>query len=141
MDLPTFTKSKQLQMVSKISEGVEVSVEVFYQNDYSNPMNQDFMFAYRVSVENHNGFAVKLLRRHWFIFDSNGEHREVEGEGVIGIQPVLNPSQQYQYVSGCNLKTEMGKMHGTYLMENQNNKEQFYVNIPAFEMIVPFKNN
>jgi ApaG protein len=141
LDLLTFTKSKQLQMVSKISEGVEVSVEVFYQNDYSNPMNQDYMFAYRVSVENHNGFAVKLLRRHWFIFDSNGEHREVEGEGVIGIQPVLNPSQQYQYVSGCNLKTEMGKMHGTYLMENQNNKEQFYVNIPAFEMIVPFKNN
>ena len=141
MDLLTFTKSKQLQMVSKISEGVEVSVEVFYQNDYSNPMNQDYMFAYRVSVENHNGFAVKLLRRHWFIFDSNGEHREVEGEGVIGIQPVLNPSQQYQYVSGCNLETEMGKMHGTYLMENQNNKEQFYVNIPAFEMIVPFKNN
>jgi ApaG protein len=128
-------------MVSKISEGVEVSVEVFYQNDYSNPMNQDYMFAYRVSVENHNGFAVKLLRRHWFIFDSNGENREVEGEGVIGIQPVLKPSEQYQYVSGCNLKTEMGKMHGTYLMENQNNKEQFYVNIPAFEMIVPFKNN
>ncbi|MEI6585379.1 MAG: Co2+/Mg2+ efflux protein ApaG [Sediminibacterium sp.] len=128
-------------MVSKISEGVEVSVEVFYQNDYSNPMNQDYMFAYRVTVENHNSFAVKLLRRHWFIFDSNGENREVEGEGVIGIQPVLNPSEQYQYVSGCNLKTEMGKMHGTYLMENQNNKEQFYVNIPAFEMIVPFKNN
>jgi ApaG protein len=128
-------------MVSKISEGVEVSVEVFYQNDYSNPMNQDYMFAYRVTVENHNGFAVKLLRRHWFIFDSNGENREVEGEGVIGIQPVLKPSEQYQYVSGCNLKTEMGKMHGTYLMENQNNKEQFYVNIPAFEMIVPFKNN
>ena len=141
MDLLTFTKSKQLQMVSKISEGVEVSVEVFYQNDYSNPMNQDYMFAYRVTVENHNGFAVKLLRRHWFIFESNGEHREVEGEGVIGIQPVLKPSEQYQYVSGCNLKTEMGKMHGTYLMENQNNKEQFYVNIPAFEMIVPFKNN
>lgn len=141
MDFLTFTKSKQLQMVSKISEGVEVSVEVFYQNDYSNPMNQDYMFAYRVTVENHNGFALKLLRRHWFIFDSNGEHREVEGEGVIGNQPVLKPSEQYQYVSGCNLKTEMGKMHGTYLMENQNNKEQFYVNIPAFEMIVPFKNN
>jgi ApaG protein len=141
LDFLTFTKSKQLQMVSKISEGVEVSVEVFYQNDYSNPMNQDYMFAYRVTVENHNGFALKLLRRHWFIFDSNGEHREVEGEGVIGIQPVLKPSEQYQYVSGCNLKTEMGKMHGTYLMENQNNKEQFYVNIPAFEMIVPFKNN
>jgi ApaG protein len=128
-------------MVSKISEGVEVSVEIFYQSDYSKPLNQEFMFAYRVTIENHNTFSIKLLRRHWFIFDSNGEHKEVEGEGVIGIQPVLQPNENYQYVSGCNLKTEMGKMHGTYLMENQNNKERFYVKIPSFDMIVPFKNN
>ena len=109
-------------MVSKISEGVEVSVEIFYQSDYSKPLNQEFMFAYRVTIENHNTFSIKLMRRHWFIFDSNGEHKEVEGEGVIGIQPILQPNENYQYVSGCNLKTEMGKMHGTYLMENQNNK-------------------
>ena len=128
-------------MVSKISEGVEVSVEIFYQSDYSKPLNQEFMFAYRVTIENHNIFSIKLLRRHWFIFDSNGEHKEVEGEGVIGIQPIIQPNQNYQYVSGCNLKTEMGKMHGTYLMENQNNKERFYVKIPSFDMIVPFKNN
>ncbi|HQR92185.1 MAG: Co2+/Mg2+ efflux protein ApaG [Bacteroidetes bacterium 24-39-8] len=128
-------------MISKISEGVEISVEIFYQSDYSNPLNQEFMFAYRITIENHNNFTVKLLRRHWFIFDSNGEHREVEGEGVIGIQPVLKPGETYQYVSGCNLKTEMGRMHGTYLMENQHNKESFKVNIPSFDMIVPFKNN
>lgn len=128
-------------MVSKISEGVEVSVEIFYQQDYSNPLNQEYMFAYRVTIENHNTFSIKLLRRHWFIFDSNGEHKEVEGEGVIGIQPILQPNENYQYVSGCNLKTEMGKMHGTYLMENQNNMERFYVKIPSFEMIVPFKYN
>jgi ApaG protein len=128
-------------MISKISEGVEISVEIFYQSDYSNPLNQEFMFAYRITLENHNNFTVKLLRRHWFIFDSNGEHREVEGEGVIGIQPVLKPGETYQYVSGCNLKTEMGRMHGTYLMENQHNKETFKVNIPSFDMIVPFKNN
>jgi ApaG protein len=128
-------------MISKISEGVEISVEIFYQSDYSNPLNQEFMFAYRITIENHNNFTVKLLRRHWFIFDSNGEHREVEGEGVIGIQPVLKPGETYQYVSGCNLKTEMGRMHGTYLMENQHNKETFKVNIPSFDMIVPFKNN
>lgn len=128
-------------MVSKISEGVEVSVEIFYQSDYSKPLHQEFMFAYRVTIENHNTFSIKLLRRHWFIFDSNGENKEVEGEGVIGIQPILQPNENYQYVSGCNLKTEMGKMHGTYLMENQNNKERFYVKIPSFDMIVPFKNN
>jgi ApaG protein len=124
-----------------ISEGVEVSVETFYQQDYSNPMQSEYMFAYRISIENHNSFPVKLHRRHWHIFDSNGSHREVEGEGVVGVQPVLSPGEKYQYVSGCNLKTEMGKMHGTYQMENLNSKQLFDVNIPAFEMFVPFKNN
>ena len=107
-----------------ISEGVEVSVESFYQPDYSNPISAEFMFAYRITIENHNQFPVKLLRRHWHIFDSNGQNREVEGEGVVGIQPILNPGERYQYVSGCNLRTEMGKMYGTYLMENSNNKKE-----------------
>ena len=128
-------------MTSMISEGVEVSVESFYQPDYSNPISAEFMFAYRITIENHNQFPVKLLRRHWHIFDSNGQNREVEGEGVVGVQPILNPGERYQYVSGCNLRTEMGKMFGTYLMENINNKKEFQVNIPSFEMIVPFKNN
>lgn len=128
-------------MVSKISEGVQISVETFYQPDYSNPANNEFMFAYRITIENHNNFTVKLLRRQWYIFDSTGENREVEGEGVVGLQPVIQAGQQFQYVSGCNLKTEMGRMHGTYLMENQNNKSTFTVNIPPFEMVVPFKNN
>ena len=128
-------------MVSKISEGVTISVETFYQPDYSNPENNEYMFAYRITLENNNTFTVQLLRRHWYIFDSNCIHREVEGEGVIGIQPKINPGEKYQYVSGCNLRTEMGKMHGTYFMENTNTKKTFLVNIPSFEMIVPFKLN
>ena len=128
-------------MVSLISEGVEVSVETYYQQDYSNPMQSEYMFAYRIAIENHNSFPVKLHRRHWYIFDSTGSTREVEGEGVVGVQPVLSPGEKYQYVSGCNLRTEMGRMHGTYQMENLNSKQFFDVNIPAFEMFVPFKNN
>lgn len=128
-------------MVSMISEGVEVSVETFFQQDYSNPMQSEYMFAYRIAIENHNSFPVKLHRRHWHIFDSNGTYREVEGEGVVGVQPVLSPGEKYQYVSGCNLRTEMGRMHGTYQMENLNSKSFFDVNIPPFEMFVPFKNN
>lgn len=128
-------------MTSKISEGVEVSVETFYQPDYSNPLQSEFMFAYRITIENHNSFSVKLHRRHWTIFDSNGTTREVEGEGVVGVQPTLTPGEKYQYVSGCNLRTEMGKMQGSYQMENLSNKSMFDVNIPAFEMIVPFKGN
>lgn len=128
-------------MVNLISEGVEISVETFYQQDYSKPLQSEYMFAYRITIENHNSFPIKLHRRHWNIFDSNGTYREVEGEGVIGVQPVLAPGESYKYVSGCNLRTEMGKMSGTYLMENLDNKKMFDVNIPAFEMIVPLKYN
>lgn len=128
-------------MVSKISAGIKVSVEVYYQPDYSNPLNNEFMFAYRITIENSNAFAVKLLTRNWHIFDSNGEHREVEGEGVVGQQPVISSGKQFQYSSGCNLRTEIGKMHGTYTLENLNNKQRFTVNIPAFQMIVPTKYN
>ena len=128
-------------MNSKISEGVLVSVETFYQQDYSNPIQSEYMFAYRITIENHNPFPVKLHSRHWHIFDSNGSYREVEGEGVVGMQPIINPGDEYQYVSGCNLHTEMGRMHGTYLMENLDNRQLFEVNIPAFEMITPFKYN
>jgi ApaG protein len=128
-------------MNSKISEGVQVSVETFYQQDYSNPLQSEYMFAYRITIENHNSFPVKLHSRHWHIFDSNGSYREVEGEGVVGMQPVINPGDEYQYVSGCNLHTEMGRMHGSYLMENVENQQLFDVNIPAFEMITPFKFN
>ena len=128
-------------MVSKISEGVTISVETFYQPDYSNPANNEFMFAYRITIENNNIFPIKLLRRHWHINDSDGSHKEVEGEGVVGIQPEINPGKNYQYISGCNLRSEMGKMHGTYLMENGNTQKQFRVLIPAFEMVVPYKMN
>ena len=128
-------------MTSKISSGVKISVENSYQPEYSNPMNSEFMFAYKITIEYNNNFPVKLLRRHWFIYDSNGSNREVEGEGVVGVQPVIDAGASYQYISGCNLRSEMGKMHGTYLLENVNNKKTFDVYIPSFEMFVPFKMN
>jgi ApaG protein len=128
-------------MVSKISEGVKVTVETYYQPDYSNPVSSEFMFAYRITILNNNSFPIKLLSRHWFIFDSNGSHRETEGEGVVGVQPQINPGEQYQYVSGCNLRTEMGRMSGTYTMENITNKHHFTVIVPPFEMSAPFKLN
>jgi ApaG protein len=128
-------------MNSKISGGVKIIVETFYQSEYSNPVNNEFMFAYKITIENSNDFPVKLLRRRWSIYDSNGSVKEVEGEGVVGVQPVIAPASSYQYISGCNLRTEMGKMHGTYLLENVNNKKTFNVIIPSFLLEAPFKMN
>lgn len=130
-----------MKMISKISEGVLTSVETFYQANYSNPADNNFVFAYRITIENHNIFSVKLLRRHWHIFDSNGTYKEVEGEGVVGVQPVIPPTEKHQYVSSCSLHSEMGRMSGTYEMQNLNTKTLFNVIIPSFELIAPSKMN
>lgn len=128
-------------MISMVSGGVQVTVETYYQPEYSNPVGSEFMFAYRITIENQNEFAVRLISRHWHIFDSNGDFREVQGEGVVGVQPLIAPGEAYQYISGCNLKTEMGRMHGEYLMENIMTHRTFNVSIPSFEMQAPLKLN
>lgn len=128
-------------MISQISRGVRISVETFYQPEYSNPLNSEFMFAYKITIENHNEFPIQLLSRHWYIYDSNGSSREVQGDGVVGIQPVIAPGNSYQYISGCNLRSEMGKMNGTYQFENAHNKKIFEVSIPSFQMVASFKMN
>ncbi|QGW29297.1 Co2+/Mg2+ efflux protein ApaG [Phnomibacter ginsenosidimutans] len=128
-------------MHSLITQGVEITVETYYQPDFSNPTHNEYMFAYRITLENHNPFPVQLLRRHWDIFDSNGEYREVDGDGVVGQQPVLNPGEVFRYVSGCNLQSDMGKMWGHYEMINLLSQQSFEVEIPAFDMLAPFKGN
>jgi ApaG protein len=128
-------------MSNAITSGVEITVETFYQPEYSNPMLHEFMFAYRITIENHNPYTVQLLSRHWYIFDSVGEYREVEGDGVIGQQPILLQGETFQYVSGCQLRSEMGTMHGRYEMSNLGNHKPFTVEIPRFELISPLKNN
>lgn len=128
-------------MVTAITDGVKVSVETIYQPEYSNPANEHFMFAYRIEISNLSDYAVQLMRRQWFIFDSNSSRREVEGEGVVGIQPVINPGETHVYVSGCNLKTDMGSMQGKYLMKRLMDEAEFEVEIPEFTLIAPYKLN
>lgn len=128
-------------MVTKITDGVKISVETIYQPEYSNPANEHFMFAYRVNIENLTENSVQLLNRHWHIFDSNGTKREVEGEGVVGQQPVIEPGDNHEYVSGCNLKTDIGSMRGSYEMERIVDGLKFRVNIPEFYLIAPYKLN
>jgi len=128
-------------MYKAVTKDVEVSVETFFQESASQPDASRFVFAYRILIENHSEFTIKLLRRHWHIIDSNGELSEVEGEGVVGQQPVLEPEQKHEYVSGCELQSEMGKMHGTYLMEKQIDGTTFEVEIPEFVMMAPYRLN
>jgi len=128
-------------MVQQVTEGVSITVETFYQAEQSNPINSEYLFAYRVTIENLTGSPLKLLSRKWEIIDSNGSYREVEGDGVVGEQPIIDAGDSYQYVSAANLRSDMGKMHGSYKMENLNNGKLLIVAIPEFQMEAPFKMN
>ena len=128
-------------MQNKITEGVRISVEVFYQPDYSQPTSGDYMFAYRITITNESDYAVKLLSRKWTIVDANGISREVAGDGVVGQQPVIESGASHQYVSGSQIKTEIGKMYGTYLMQRTFDDSKFTVHIPEFQLVAPYKLN
>lgn len=128
-------------MVSQISGGVQVSVETFYKEGHSIPLERIFVFGYKITLHNSNPFPVKLISRHWKIVDSCGINQKVEGDGVVGVQPVLGFNKTYHYVSGCSLLSEMGKMSGAYIFEQVQQKKYFHVIIPAFQLIAPFKLN
>lgn len=128
-------------MVTEVTQGVKVTVETEYQPSYSSPSQYHYVFTYRVTIENQSDFTVQLMRRHWHIHDAAYTVREVEGEGVVGQQPVLEPGQVHQYVSGCNLKSGVGKMLGTYLVERVVDGATFQVTIPEFTMVAPLRLN
>lgn len=128
-------------MITQSTAGINVSVECIYQSEYSNPDNMHFMFAYRITIENSSDYTAQLVSRHWEIFDSIGEHKQVDGEGVVGEQPILLPGTSHQYVSGCNLKSELGYMEGHYIMVREIDGQQFKVDIPRFNLIAPFRLN
>lgn len=84
------------------------------------PDGARFVFAYTIRISNQGSAPAQLCRRHWFITDAHGGVREVEGEGVVGSQPLLHPGESFEYTSGCVLETPHGAMHGSYTMFRPN---------------------
>ena len=128
-------------MVTEVTDGVKVTVEVEYQPDYSSPKQHHYVFTYQVTIENNSSKTLQLKRRKWIINDAGYPIRTVEGEGVVGRQPILEPGQKHQYISGCNLRSGIGKMYGSYQMEKVMDGQPVIIQIPEFKMIVPFKLN
>ncbi len=117
--------------------GITVSVVARYEPQHSRPHLQRYVFSYHITIENHSNATVQLLRRHWHIVDAAGMRREVEGPGVIGQQPILDPGESHSYSSWCPLSTPVGKMYGTFLMVRQVDGRLFKVCIPEFALEAP----
>jgi ApaG protein len=118
------------------TRGIVVRVSVSFLPEQSEPANGRWFWAYHIRLENHVHQEVQLLTRRWVITDGRGARHSVEGEGVVGEQPVIGPSQSYDYVSGCPLDTPTGAMEGSYQMIGADG-EIFDVRIPRFLLVGP----
>ncbi|MBL4624093.1 MAG: Co2+/Mg2+ efflux protein ApaG [Flavobacteriales bacterium] len=128
-------------MTTEVTEGIHITVKSFYRPEFSNPLKNHFMYTYRITIENNSNSTVQLISRHWYIFDSTADDYEVEGQGVVGIQPVLSPGDVHEYESACELTSEIGNMYGSYTMQRQIDGSLFEVKVPKFQLIAPMKLN
>jgi ApaG protein len=115
-----------------ITDGVRVTVRPRFSAQHSEPAEPRFVFIYRIRIENVGDRTAQLLRRQWHIHDDAEGDTEVEGEGVIGEQPVLAPGDVHEYESFCVLRGPSGSMEGSYTFESVG--RQFPVRVPKFDL-------
>lgn len=123
---------------TKTTDSIKVSVIPTYLDEQSQPLDNLYVWAYTVQVENLSDSQVQLLNRHWEIVDSAGQKLQVDGEGVVGEQPILKPGEGFRYTSGTSLPTPSGVMLGNYLMEDATGK-RFPIDVPAFSLDSPHR--
>lgn len=120
-----------------MSETARVSVHVQsqYVASQSSPEDDRYVFAYTITIRNLGRSAVQLLGRYWLITNGNGRETEVQGEGVVGEQPLIAAGNEFQYTSGAVIETPMGTMQGHYVMVDEQG-ESFHVEIPVFRLAI-----
>lgn len=116
-------------------ESVNINIETEFVGVQPGKEEQ-FVFSYHITITNHSELNLQLLSRSWLITDANGEVTSVEGEGVVGQQPHFTPDEQYQYSSGCVLKTPIGSMQGYYYFVDSHG-EEYKAAIPIFTLAKP----
>jgi len=116
--------------------GIEIKTQVNYLPEQSDEAGNRFVFSYTITITNYGSASAKLLSRHWIITDAHHHVQEVRGQGVVGEQPLLQPSQSFEYTSGTVLATQVGTMRGSYQMQSEDGT-QFEIEIPQFVLSVP----
>ena len=123
-------------MSETVTQGIRIRVERNYLADRSSPLEGYYLFSYRVSIANEGADPARLVSREWIITDANGNEQRVNGPGVVGQQPLLEPGESFEYTSFCPLPTAMGSMHGSYQMEAESGRK-FDAMIAPFTLAVP----
>lgn len=118
------------------TDGVTVRVVTSFLEEQSVPTQARWFWSYHIRIENHRDDPVQLLTRHWRITDGRGAVNYVDGDGVVGEQPLIRPGGSHDYVSGCPLSTPSGLMEGHYRFIRADGAI-FEVEIPRFKLVAP----
>jgi ApaG protein len=121
---------------SATTEGITVRVAPNFLDEQSVPAQARWFWSYHIRIENHGDEPVQLLTRHWKITDGRGMVNHVDGDGVVGEQPVLKHGESHDYVSGCPLSTPSGVMEGQYRFIREDGST-FLADIPRFKLVAP----
>jgi len=117
-----------------ITNGIKISVISRFEPKHSNVHESRYVFSYNIRIQNESDYTIKVLRRHWFIMDSNCNQREVQGDGIVGEQPVIRPGEHHEYTSWCPFNSEIGKMSGFFTVRREIDQELLDVIVPDFTM-------
>ncbi|MEM6397218.1 MAG: Co2+/Mg2+ efflux protein ApaG [Bacteroidota bacterium] len=129
-------------MIKLTTKDITVSAESFYQAEYSEPESEKYIFAYRIRISNNSLETVQLLNRRWRVVEGDGREHIVEGEGVIGQQPVIEPGKSHVYMSWVQMNAPIGAMEGYYEFRKNwefgpEQEERFRVGVPKLVHWMP----
>ena len=116
--------------------GLHVKVtRVVYMPQLEAPPVRPHPFVYFITVCNDSATTVTIKGRKWIVTDADENRMVVEGDGVVGEFPRLEPHHQFCYNSyhtiGSNSVAE-GAFFGV-----TDDGEPVCTRIPRFEMRVP----
>ena len=125
-------------MIQQITKGIKISVETEYEGNFLKDNFLHYAFSYKIQIENQSKSSVQLLTLHWKIIEALNKTQYINGNGVVGKKPVINPGEIHKYKSGCLISSSLGAMKGAFIMIDFSSTKKFNVDIPLFKLSAPF---
>jgi ApaG protein len=117
--------------------GLRVTVDrVVYQPQVETPADRPHCFVYFLSIHNDTDLAVTIKGRKWIVTNERGEVTAVEGDGVVGQFPTINPGDKFSYNSFHLVDTRTAVAEGSYLGVDASGRTVL-TRIPRFKLVVP----
>jgi ApaG protein len=124
-----------------IDDNIEINIWPEFLDIKNNELDFIYVWAYHINIKNLTNHNLQLISRHFRIIDEKGKIIEVNGDGVVGEQPIFKPKQCFQYSSGIHLKTPSGIMSGYYKIKNLDTAEFLQADLPSFSLHLPNDNS